>query len=76
MNRFARFSAALIVSVAAASPVLAAPETYTIDSTHTFPSFSYSHFGMSTQVSKFDKTSGPSPWTRRPRPARSTSPST
>ena len=58
MKRFARFSAALIVSVAAASPVLAAPETYTIDSTHTFPSFSYSHFGMSTQVSKFDKTSG------------------
>jgi polyisoprenoid-binding protein YceI len=38
--------------------VLAAPETYIIDGTHTLPRFSYSHFGYSTQLSRFDKTSG------------------
>lgn len=58
MNRFAKLTAALIVSAAAAAPALAAPQTYAIDSTHTFPSFSYSHFGMSTQISRFEKTTG------------------
>lgn len=38
--------------------VQAAPETYTIDGNHTLPQFSYSHFGYSTQLSRFDKTSG------------------
>lgn len=37
---------------------LAAPETYILDNDHTFPRFSYSHFGYSTQLSRFDKTSG------------------
>lgn len=37
---------------------MAAPETYIIDGTHTLPRFSYSHFGYSTQLSRFDKTSG------------------
>ncbi|UGQ49239.1 YceI family protein [Massilia endophytica] len=36
----------------------AAPETFVIDSTHTFSRFSYSHFGYSTQSSRFDATSG------------------
>ena len=36
----------------------AAPETYIIDGNHTLPRFSYSHFGYSTQLSRFDKTSG------------------
>ena len=58
MNRIAKLSAALIVSATAATAAFAAPETYNIDATHTFPNFSYSHFGMSTQVSKFDKTTG------------------
>jgi polyisoprenoid-binding protein YceI len=40
------------------SAALAAPETYVIDPTHTFPRFSYSHFGYSTQLSRFNKTSG------------------
>ena len=40
------------------SAAFAAPETYTIDSSHTFPRFSYSHFGYSKQLSKFDKTTG------------------
>lgn len=39
-------------------PALAAPETYAIDNSHTFPRFSYSHFGYSTQLSRFDKTTG------------------
>ena len=38
--------------------VLAAPETYVIDGNHTLPRFAYSHFGFSTQLSRFDKTSG------------------
>ena len=40
------------------SIAVAAPETYDIDPTHTLPRFEYSHFGYSTQLSKFDKTSG------------------
>lgn len=36
----------------------AAPETYIIDGKHTFPRFSYNHFGYSTQLSRFDKTTG------------------
>jgi len=50
--------ASLVLALAAASPALAAPETYTIDGTHTFPRFSYSHFGYSTQLSRFNGTSG------------------
>lgn len=38
--------------------VFAAQETYVIDGTHTLPRFSYSHFGYSTQLSRFDKTTG------------------
>ena len=53
------FKLATVVAFAAAAvPALAAPQTYTVDSTHTFPRFSYSHFGMSTQLSKFNKTTG------------------
>lgn len=36
----------------------AAPVTYQVDSSHTFPRFSYSHFGLSTQLSSFKNTSG------------------
>ena len=48
----------LILAAAISTPALAAPETYVIDDTHTYPRFSYSHFGFSTQLSRFDKTSG------------------
>ncbi|HEY3325652.1 MAG TPA: YceI family protein [Novimethylophilus sp.] len=54
MKRFAFLTLAATISTA----TLAAPETYVIDSTHTLPRFSYSHFGYSTQLSRFDKTSG------------------
>ena len=58
MNRIAKLSAALAIATAAAAPALAAPESYQVDGTHTFPRFSYSHFGLSTQLSRFDKTTG------------------
>ena len=48
MNRIARLTAALIVSATAATAAFAAPETYAIDGTHTFPNFSYNHFGLTT----------------------------
>lgn len=37
---------------------LAAPEVYTVDSSHTFPRFSYNHLGFSKQLSRFNKTTG------------------
>ncbi len=58
MNRMTRLAAALVLSAAFAAPVLAAPETYVIDDSHTYPRFSYSHFGLSTQQAKFNRTSG------------------
>ena len=42
--------------------VIAATETYIIDGKHTMPRFSYNHFGYSTQLSKFDKTTGKIVW--------------
>ncbi|MFZ0106899.1 MAG: YceI family protein [Thiobacillus sp.] len=41
-----------------APAVHAAPETFVIDGTHTFPRFEYSHFGYSRQANRFDRTSG------------------
>lgn len=48
----------LLALALASTAAFAAPETYVIDSTHTYPRFSYSHFGFSTQLSRFDNTSG------------------
>lgn len=57
MTSLKRLSAALAIALAAGS-ALAAPVTYNVDGSHTFPRFSYSHFGYSTQLSSFSKTSG------------------
>jgi polyisoprenoid-binding protein YceI len=54
MKRLALLPFVTLFSTAA----LAAPEIYTIDENHTLPRFSYDHFGYSTQLSRFDKTSG------------------
>jgi len=51
-------SAALLLTAGLATPALAAPEVFVIDGHHTYPRFSYSHFGYSTQMSSFSKTSG------------------
>ncbi|MCW5595610.1 MAG: YceI family protein [Rhodocyclaceae bacterium] len=40
------------------APAFASPETYALDASHTFPRFSYSHFGFSKQLSRFNKTTG------------------
>lgn len=41
-----------------ASQAMAAPQTYVVDPSHTFPRFSYNHMGLSKQILRFDKTSG------------------
>jgi len=51
------FSALILVS-AASSNAFAAADSYAIDNSHTFPRFSYSHLGYSTQLSRFNKTTG------------------
>lgn len=48
----------LALTTALSTSVFAAPETYSIDNSHTYPRFSYSHFGFSTQLSRFNKTTG------------------
>ena len=37
---------------------IAAPESYTVDPTHTYPSLEFSHMGMSVWRGKFNKSSG------------------
>jgi polyisoprenoid-binding protein YceI len=37
---------------------LAAPETYVLEPNHSYARFGYSHLGYSTQISRFNKTSG------------------
>ena len=50
--------ATLAALVAFATTAQAAPETFVIDNSHTYPHFSYNHLGFSNQTHKFDKTSG------------------
>jgi polyisoprenoid-binding protein YceI len=58
MTKLNRLAAALAFATVAATSAIAAPQTYVVEGTHTFPRFSYSHFGYSTQLSRFDKTTG------------------
>ncbi|WP_412479738.1 YceI family protein [Azonexus sp. IMCC34839] len=48
----------IALTAALAAPAFAAPETFVADSSHTFSRFSYSHFGYSTQLSRFNKNTG------------------
>ena len=57
MTNLGKLATALILA-ASIAPAMAAPETFVVEGTHTFPRFSYSHFGYSTQLSRFNKTSG------------------
>lgn len=50
--------AAVVLFATMTGSALAAPVTYNVDSSHTYPRFSYSHFGLSTQLSSFSKTTG------------------
>lgn len=47
-----------ILAALLAGPALAAPVTYNIDANHTYPRFSYRHLGFTTQLSRFNKTTG------------------
>ena len=58
MNKLTALTAFALLATGLAAPASAAPQTYVIDPTHTYPRFSYSHFGLSTQLSRFNQTSG------------------
>jgi len=58
MNSFARLAFIALLATGLVAPASAAPVTYVIDPTHTYPRFSYSHFGLSTQLSRFNQTTG------------------
>lgn len=58
MKNLTKTLIALTFAVAAAAPAMAAPQTYIIDGTHSYPRFSYNHFGFSTQLSRFNNTTG------------------
>ncbi len=53
-----RLSMAAAMSLGIAASAMAAPVTYTVDGSHSFARFSYSHLGLSTQLSNFKSTSG------------------
>ena len=50
--------ASIVVALLSSATSFAATETYIIDSAHSMPRFEYSHFGYSTQLSRFNKTTG------------------
>lgn len=52
------YLSAVMLASTLSTAAYAAPETYVIDTNHTKPVFSYSHFGYSTQMSRFDTTKG------------------
>lgn len=58
MSKLTQLAATITLAAALAAPAFAAPETYVLDSAHSYPRFSYNHFGYSTQVSRFNKTTG------------------
>lgn len=58
MNKLSQLASALFLAAAVSAPALAAPETFVLDPHHTYPRFSYSHLGFSTQLSRFNKTTG------------------
>ena len=58
MNKITKLLTAVALASAFASSAFAAPETYVTEPNHTFANFSYTHMGLSTQLSKFSKTTG------------------
>lgn len=50
--------ALFVLAASLSSATFAAPVTYVMDASHTLPRFEYNHFGYSTQLSRFDKTTG------------------
>jgi polyisoprenoid-binding protein YceI len=58
MTQLTKLFAAAALASAFATSAFAAPETYGAEPNHTYANFSYSHMGLSTQISKFSKTTG------------------
>ena len=58
MTHMTRLFAATALASAFATTAVAAPATYGVEPNHTYANFSYDHMGLSTQISKFNKTSG------------------
>ena len=58
MKSIKYFSVATALFAAVMGGAIAAPVTYSVDNSHTYPRFSYSHLGLSTQSSTFSKTTG------------------
>jgi polyisoprenoid-binding protein YceI len=58
MNSFHRLASIALLATGLVAPAFAAPVTYVIDPSHTYPRFSYSHLGLSTQLSRFNQTTG------------------
>ena len=58
MKKLTRLTLAAAAIVTLSGAAAAAPETFVIDGTHSYPRFSYNHFGYSTQISRFNNTSG------------------
>ena len=58
MTSIQRLLTALAFTGVVATSAVAAPLTYSVDGSHTFPRFSYLHFGYSTLLSSFSKTTG------------------
>jgi polyisoprenoid-binding protein YceI len=50
--------AAVAIGAALGGVAMGAPVAFVIDSAHSFPRFSYDHFGLSTQISRFNGTTG------------------
>lgn len=47
-----------LLAALCAVPAFAAPESFTLDSRHTFPTFQVNHLGVSMQFGRFNKTTG------------------
>lgn len=58
MKKLTRLTLAAAAIATLSSVASAAPETFVLDGTHSYPRFSYNHFGYSTQISRFNKTTG------------------
>lgn len=58
MKTMIQLARAVALTAGLMASAFAAPLTYVVDGSHTFPRFSYSHFGLSTQLSSFSNTTG------------------
>lgn len=55
---FGRLAAVAVFSTLISAPAMADSITYQVEPSHTFARFSYTHMGLSQQISRFDTTTG------------------